>query len=427
MPLAGPGYSGPGYSGPATPLGSPATPLGSPVPPVAFQYAPAPGPYAGYAPPTFPGGIAAGPAGPGGKRKRKGAVIAGVAGAVVLAACVGLVVALLPGPGPKPPARHPAVALTGATEVAAFTPPAGGTFRYEIFSTDGTLIAATGGTVHGSSIYIFSATTRKYVTTLKMPGGGTAYPLSFTPDDQALIAVDGTSSPTWNMYIFILKTGKTNGSVRVPDTAYGVDDNGSVEANETLNAKFIDVNDLQTGALSGHFPNPTAASTIPASLDVTRDGAEMLISAANGQAYVMSTQTGQTIATIPFHYVPNGPVPVLSPDGKTVYVPGGKSSPPQIWSVATGANVTPKSPNWPKTDNGAIYSTDGTVAVTSPYAAPLIDVWNVDLGSHVTRATIPGSNLWGVEAIGPSGDEVLFGLNPDKNNDSTQLLLYSVP
>jgi WD40 repeat protein len=354
-----------------------------------------------------------------------------VAGAVVIVAGgIGGAIALSGGGSHSSSSSaqpKPSVTLSGATKVATLTSPVGGTMGGAKFSTDGTLIAAPGGTDHKSNIYIFSATTRKYVTTLKMPGGGTAYPLSFTTDDQALIAVDGTSSSTWNMYIFILATGKTNGSVQVPSTAYDVNDDGTVEANETLNAKFIDVYDLTAGTLTGHFPNPTTASTVADSLFVSRNGQEMLISAVNGKTYVMSTASGQVLATFSYHYVPKGDIPALSPDGKTVFIPGGAGGPSQIWSVATQANVTPHNTLWPAKNGWVIYSTDGGVVATSAPGAPSTDLWNVALGSHITTVTIPGSGNWGVDAIGPSGDEALFSNNPDKNNDSAQLYLYSVP
>jgi hypothetical protein len=51
----------------------------------------------------------------------------------------------------------------------------------------------------------------------------------------------------------------------------------------------------------------------------------------------------------------------------------------------------------------------------------------VALGSHVTTLTIPGSTSWGVEDLGPSGDEVLYSSSPDKSGDFSDLYLYTVP
>jgi WD40 repeat protein len=224
-----------------------------------------------------------------------------------------------------------------------------------------------------------------------------------------------------------VKTGQHGGGVTVPYAAYDVDDDGSVEANETENAKYIDVWDLLSGVHTGHFKNPTTAGTVPNSLYVDSNGQEMLISAENGETYVMSTQTGQTTASFHFHYAPGGDVPVLSPDGKTVYIPGYGSTSAQIWNVAGQTNVTPHSPLWTSKSFVLAYSTDGGIVITGVNGTITNDLWNVALGSHVTTLTIPGSINWGVEDLGPSGDEVLYSGNSDKSGDFTSLHLYSVP
>jgi WD40 repeat protein len=298
-----------------------------------------------------------------------------------------------------------------------------------VFSPDGTLIAAEGGPDHKSNIYIFSASARKYVTTIKMSDSGKGVPLTFTPDDQGLIAVDEGPSSTsiWKIYEFSVKTGKHGGGVTVPYAAYDVDDDGSVEANETQNAQYIDVWDLLSGVHTGHFKNPTTASTIPNSLYVDGNGQEMLISAENGETYVMSTLTGKATATFHFHYVSGGDVPVLSPDGKTVYIPGHGSTSAQIWSVASQTNVTPRGQLWTSKSFVLAYSTDGGIVITGVDGTITNDLWNVALGSHVTTLTIPGSTRWGVEDLGPSGDEVLYSSSPDKSGDFSDLYLYTVP
>jgi hypothetical protein len=168
---------------------------------------------------------------------------------------------------------------------------------------------------------------------------------------------------------------------------------------------------------------------VPNSLDVSSDGSRMLISAMNGKTYVMSVQTGQTLATFDYTYNPDAlQLPQLSPDGKTVYIPGGATAPGQLWNVDSRANVTPHDPCWPQKNGWVIFSTDGQVVATSAVGSPSTDLWNVSLGSHTTTVTIPGSGDWGVEDLGPSGSEALFGSNPvDKNNDIKQLYLYTVP
>jgi serine/threonine-protein kinase len=408
------------------------TPPGNFVPGGAGAYpdAQAPYPYAGYPPGPYPG-----PQGTGGKGKRKAAIIAGVAGAAVLVLGGIGVAAALSGGKPKPPLPPPPprVVLSGATKVATLTSPVGGTMAYALFSPDGTLVAAPGGTDHKANIYVYNAKTGKYLITITMPKGGQAYPLGFTPSEKWLIAVDGATDSKGNrtLYEFDVRTGKIVGQAQEPGSTYAVNDDGSVEANETRNAKFIDVYDLTSGSNSPkyHWPNPTTASTVPYSLYVSSDGSRMLISDVTGKTYVMDVPTGQTLATFSYHYDPNArQLPTLSPDGKTVYAPSAANAPSQLWNVDSRSNDTPHNKLWPQKNGWVIYSTDGQVVATSVAGAPSTDLWNVSLGSHMTTVTIPGSGDWLVAAIGPSGTEALFGSNPvNKDQDVRQFYLYSVP
>ncbi|MCW2935435.1 MAG: serine/threonine protein kinase, partial [Actinomycetia bacterium] len=372
-----------------------------------------------------------------GKKSNRTAIIAGIAGAVVLVAgAIGAAIALS-GPGPthhpKPPA--PSVTLSGATEAATLAPPVGGTMSYAFFSPDGTLIAAAGGPDHKDNVYLYSAKTGKYLITVTMPQKGQAYPLTFTPNDEWLIAVDGATNSNGDrtVYEFNVTTGKVVGSVPEPGATYAVDNLGDVEANETRNAKFIDIYDLTTGHSypKYHWPNPTTASTVAGSLYVSSSGTRMLISAVNGRAYVMNAQTGQTLATFDYTYTANPStqqLPELSPDGKTVYVPGGATAPGKLWNVDSGANVTPHDSRWPQKYGWVIFSTDGQIAATSAEGSPSTDLWNVSLGSHTTAVVIPGSGDWIVADLGPSGSEALFGSSPvDKTDDFKQLYLYTIP
>jgi WD40 repeat protein len=325
------------------------------------------------------------------------------------------------------------VVLSGATKVATFTPPVGGTMAYALFSPDGTLIAAPGGNDHKANIYVYNAKTGKYMITITMPKGGQAYPLGFTTSEKWLIAVDGATDSKGNrtLYEFDVTTGKIIGQAQEPGSTYAVNEDGSVEANETRNAKFIDIYDLTSGKNYPvyHWPNPTTASTVPNSLYVSSNGGRMLISDVTGKTYVMDVQSGQTLATFNYHYSPNAAqLPALSPDGKTVFAPSAPNAPSQIWNVDSKSDVTPQNKLWPQKNGWVIFSTDGQVVATSAAGAPSVDMWSVSLGSHITRAVIPGSGNWLVAAVGPSGSEALFGSDPvNKDNDFTQLYLYSVP
>jgi WD40 repeat protein len=369
-----------------------------------------------------------------GKKRNKAAIIGGIVGAVVLVAGgIGVAVALSGSNKTHTPKPAPAVVLSGATDVGTLTPPVGGTMSYAFFSPDGTLIAAAGGPDHKSSLYLFSAKSDKYLRTITMPNGGQAYPLTFTPNEEWVIAVDGyvDSSGNRTLYEFSVSTGKVVGSVNEPGATYAVDNLGDVEANETRDLRHIDVYDLTSGHNYPEYewPNPTTAATVPNSLDVSSDGSRMLISAVNGKTYVMDVQSGQTLQTFNYTYNPNSSqLPQLSPDGKTVYVPGGASGPSQLWNVDSGDNVTPHDARWPKKNGWVIFSTDGQVAATSAVGSPSTDLWNVSLGTHTTTVVIPNSGDWIVADLGPSGSEALFGSNPvDKNDDFKQLYLYTIP
>ena len=406
----------PGYPGGANPSGPTLPPPG---------FAPA-----GYPPPAWAGPTKAG------KSSLKTALIVAavaVAGVLVAGGITGAVVALQS--SPKPAVHHPpVVTLSGATRVAILTAPDGGTFSLAAFNPDGTIILADGGAANKDEAYFFSATTHKYISTVRVPKGDQIYPLALTPDDKGVIAADcGTSC---YIYEYDIATGQHGAGFIVPASQFGVSDDGNVEVNETNNARFIDTYDPRQGVRTGHFPNPTTRPIVEQSLRVSANGQEVLVSAVDGTTYVLSTRTGQTLAKFHYHYAPNpkdsanpqGLLPELSPDGKTVGIPGGKTAPSQIWNVATGTNVTPKDGHWPRTDPGAGigYSTDGTVIVTAFPNSP-IDLWNIDIGSHITRITIPGASNWAIQDLGPSGSEVLFASHPDKNHDSKQLYLYSVP
>ena len=67
---------------------------------------------------------------------------------------------------------------------------------------------------------------------------------------------------------------------------------------------------------------------MPNSIYLDSNGQELIISAENDQAYVVDVQSGQTLASFRYDYSSSEQsVPYLSPDGKTVYVPGDSARP----------------------------------------------------------------------------------------------------
>jgi serine/threonine-protein kinase len=381
--------------------------------------------------PTFPGG-AGGQGGAGGRKlSRKAAAIVGSAGAVVLVA-VGIGAALAFSGGhstsTKPPAPSPTQSSDKSVLEATFTAPDGGYIYYGFFSLDGTMVAG-GGVSNGanaSKIYIWNAVTRKYVTTLAIPHGGKAYPLCFSPDDKSLIVVDVKN---YVVYRFDIATGRATDIRVVPSAAWNVSGDASTLANETANAQDIDVFNVNTGAHTEHFANPTTASTVPNSIYLDSNGQELLISAENDQTYVVDVQSGRTLASFRYNYSSSEQaVPYLSPDGKTVYIPGDSSAPAQLWNVGTRSSVTPADPRWPKADNGLVFSTDGLTVVTSPPNADYFDVWNVSTRTHVARTVVSGGQNDVLESLGPGNSELLLGSTYNSSARGVKdLFLYEIP
>ena len=370
--------------------------------------------------------------GPGGaKASRRVAIIASSAGAAVLVA-VGIGVALAFSGGhstsTKPPAPSPTQSSDKSVLESTFSAPDGGYIYYGFFSLDGTMVAGGGvsGGSNASKIYIWSAATRKYVTTLTIPHGGTAYPLCFSPDDKSLIAVDVKN---YVVYRFNIATGQATDIRVVPSAAWNVSGDSSTMANETANGQDIDVFNLGTGAHTEHFKNPTTASMAPNSIYLDSNGQELIISAENDQTYVVDVQSGQTLASFHYDYSSTQQsVPYLSSDGKTVYIPGDSARPAELWDVGTRSDVTPDDPRWPKEDNGLVFSTDGLTVVTSPPNADYFDVWNVSTHTHIARTVVPGGQDDVLEALGPGNSELLLGSTYNSSVKGVKdLYLYEIP
>jgi serine/threonine-protein kinase len=408
--------------GPA-PWSPPPSAAGQPYPPPGAT--PPLGPYA-LAPqqvPPVPGGPAS--------RRRNPAVLAGVAAAVLIVASgigVGVAESLGGGASSSSPGGGPGGNLapqSTSVRVATFTSPVGGDISYAFFSLDGRLAVGQANSAHPGDIYVWDAATRTYRTTLTMPHGDRAQALCVTPDDKTLIAVD---LKTYTIYRFDIASGQASVVRSVPEAAWNVSGDGSTLANEVLAANAIDVFDVATGAHAEHLKNPTTAPTVPNSLDLDSNGQELLISAKNGETYVVDVQTGRTLASFPYKYVAGGQLPVLSQDGATVYIPGNGTAAAQTWDVATGSNITPDDPRWPSKDNGVVFSVDGLTAVTSPPGADYFDLWNVSTRSHIARTVVPGGENDVLESLGPGNSELLLGSSWNSTaQGSTDIYLYDIP
>jgi WD40 repeat protein len=176
-------------------------------------------------------------------------------------------------------------------------------------------------------------------------------PVSFSPDDKTLYAVDATDA---KLYDLDLATGKPSHVYSLPgglSLAYADGDSviGAVSPDGTV-AEY----EMATGKLYAQVPNPGTATV--AAVFPDGDGKYIVISDANGVAYLMTMLSKQVVAT--FHYTYSGSstvFPRTSLDGNTVYIPGGSTAAAKLWGRTTGAYVTPTNPRWPTPDNWVIF------------------------------------------------------------------------
>jgi len=394
---------------PFTP-GHPSFPGGQPAFPVTQQAFPA-------AQPTFPGS-----AGPPGKRGRKPAVIAGSVTAAV-AIIAGIAVFAMPSPAPS---RHEATTHRGPYLAATLTAPDGATISQPAFSTDGTLVAASGynGKDFSSSIYVWSTATGKLVTTLTMPGKGQAVVIAFSAGDRTLLTGDAS---TGEFYRLNLATGQATALRSVPaNSQWATSADGSTLATVTSSGTTIDVTTMDSGTTIAQLPNPVEGTIANDSLALDSTGQTLIVSGTNGDASIMDVQSGQVIATVRYDYKGNdSATPQISPDGKTVYVPSAGTGPGSIWDVATMSNITPHDARWPQVSAGALYSSDGSVVTTFPDNGTTNSFWDVTAGSFITTVSIPDSQHYTELDLGPGGRELLLG-DPGNSqvSDFTRFFLW---
>jgi hypothetical protein len=264
------------------------------------------------------------------------------------------------------------------------------------------------------------------VKTLSVGSGDNALPVSLSPDDKTLYAVDLTS---WKIYDLDLATGKATTYALPSQTfndTYGSDTAGFFNTDGT---GFVAEYNLATGKDYARMTNPGKSPIVNVLPD--GDGGYLLIDDKDGTAYLVNTRSQQTVGT--FHYTYSGSstttYPTVSLDGNTVYIPGGSTGPAKLWDRLTSGYVTPVSDLWPTIDTGVTLSIDSRFATTSPASASeVVDVWNVASRSHVITVNVPGSANQDVLALGPGGSLLLStdGLNVSKGT-FTKLDLWSIP
>jgi hypothetical protein len=358
--------------------------------------------------PEIPAAAAGGPPTPGrariGSRRRKIAFIASAAACVL--AVAGTVTALT--------LAHSNLPTGPATLAATFTLPGNDSAVSAWFSADGNDVGI-GSSAH---IYILDTHSHRYIKTLTLPNGEqSVIGAAFSADDKTLTTLDFNGIA----YRWDLSTGNrvtVNPVPAVPTPALSGD--GSTLATEDSGHDGINLWDVTTGAHISQLTDPDAAPVAAYGITLDEDGHTAAVDSTNGMVYVWNTETQKVIATLRYAYFANAAAnlygPVLSPDGKTVEISdtnrfGLIRGSPALWSVATGANITPDDPRW-QDDGFAFFSGDGQFCATDLYRADVKDDETVDLWDIATRTLLvsvgsSSRNAGPIWAFGPGGRELL--------------------
>ena len=309
-----------------------------------------------------------------------------------------------------------------ATLVGSFTAPGGGPMSYAFFSADGNYVAAASTK---ADVYIFSAETLKPIQTLSVGGNDVVEPVSFSPDDKTLYAVDLTGH---ELYDLDIATGKIAQRYALPadsslEFTFGGSVLGVVSADGTV-AEYEMANDELYAAVT----NPATSAIAAVRFD--GDGSYVLISDTNGMSYLVDARSKTVVGRFRYPYsASNAVFPEISRDGNTVYVPGGSAAAAKLWDRVTETYITPTSSRWPTPDGGVSFGVDGRYALTSPASvSEVVDIWNIATRAHVITLTVPGGANEEIESVGPAASELLStgSLNVSTGTFS-KLDVWSIP
>jgi serine/threonine protein kinase len=311
-----------------------------------------------------------------------------------------------------------------AVLVGSLTPPGGSLMKNAFFSPDGNYVAAASTK---SEIYIFSAETLKLVKTVSVGAGEVAYPISFSSDDKTLYTVGWTSSAS-NLYALNVASGKATVyplPADVTETWNGV--SGAMIGTFASTGPVTEYN-AATGKVHAQVPNPGKSALANAGPDA--DGNYILISDTDGTAYLVDTRSKQVIGTFHYPYKGSSTVyPQLTPDGNTVYVPGGSTAAGRLWDRTTQSYRTPAGSRWPDPDTGLLFGTDSKFVLSSPTSvSETVDIWNIATGAHVITLTVPGGANEADLSVGPTGSELLSTVSLDiATGNFAKLNVWSIP
>ena len=305
---------------------------------------------------------------------------------------------------PVAPADHTGTAVL----VGSLTAPGGSLMKNAFFSPDGTYIAAVSTK---ADIYIFSAETLTLVTTVSVGAGEVAYPISFSSDDKTLYAVGWTSTYT-KMYGLNVASGKAT-VYSMPAVTETWNFIGGPMIGTFASTGPVSEYNASTGKVHAQVPNPGKSAVASAGPDA--DGNYILISDTDGTAYLVDTRSKQVVGTFHYPYKGSGSIyPELTPDGNTVYVPGGSTAAARLWDRTTQSYVTPAGSRWPNPDTQLLFSTDSKFVLTSPTSvSETVDIWNIATRAHVITLTVPGGANEADLSIGPAGSELLSTVSLD--------------
>jgi WD40 repeat protein len=334
-------------------------------------------------------------------------------------------------PGSAPPSLH-----TGTPVLTTLTVPGGGQVGFAQFSPDGKVLIAYGIT---TDIYVWDATTGKFLRTLQAPAGTLTNWFAFTPDDKSVIGVSELSSATTDnavsetMYSWDIASGTRTKLRALPVPANwvlsGDDSTMASESGDT-----VTVTDLAAGTIAARLSVPGGGPADPG-LDLSFDqsGDRILVASKDKVAYVWDVKARQVIQHVSYPVKTSGYLvayPRLSWDGAAIVVLANDSNsgPSSLWDVATGANITPHDPRWPTDDNGCLFSEDSQVCATDAPDRKTVDLWDVATHKFLLAVSTPNHVAdGGVTDVGPGAAD-LVTLGPVNSEFYTgKLYLWTIP
>jgi WD40 repeat protein len=209
---------------------------------------------------------------------------------------------------------------------------------------------------------------------------------------------------------------------------------GNTMASES--GDVITVTNLGTGSVIARLTVPGSPAHPGQDVSLDYNGDRLIDSNRNGTAYVWDVAAKKIISHVPYHDKTNAALanltffPRLSPDGKTIIVfdNDNQKGPSSLWDVATGANITPDDPRWPKNDQGCTFSEDGRICATNATDNKTAYLWDIATRKLLLSVTDPQNVAdGGVADVGPDDREVVTLGPVNSIFESTKLYDWDIP